>query len=196
MKIYGDICSGNCDKVRFTAGTLGRTYEWIEIDSVRGGTRTPGFLAINPQGQVPVLVLDDGRSLAQSNAIVRFLAEGTPLLPTDGRARAKVDEWMFWESNNHEFHIAGCIAHMTYMEKSKESRDPMRVERGYRALDIMEGHLRDNNWFVGPNITIADIVLFAYTRNADKGGFELSQRSNIRAWIARCGAALGSAVSL
>ena len=141
MKIYGDGRSGNCDKVRFTADYLRLPYEWVEIDSAAGGTRTPEFMAINPQGQIPVLQLADGRVLAQSNAIVRHLADGSALLPDDKWRRAKIDEWMFWESNNHEFFVAGCISHMTYMGKSKETRDPMRVNRGDGALDLMERYL-------------------------------------------------------
>jgi glutathione S-transferase len=159
MKIFGDHRSGNCDKVRFTIGHLQLPHEWIEIDSVKGGTRTPEFLAMNARGQVPVVVLPDGRALAQSNAIVRYLCDGSPLLPADRWKRAKIDEWMFWEANNHEFFIAGCISHMTYMAKSKETRDALRVQRGDRALDMMENHLRTANWMVADELTAADIAL-------------------------------------
>ena len=146
MKIYGDLRSGNCDKVRFTANYLRLPYEWVEIDTVAGATRTPEFLVLNPQGQVPVVQLANGRFLAQSNAIIRYIADGSPLSPGDKWSRAKIDEWMFWESNNHEFFLAGCISHMAYMGKSKDTLDPMRVERGNRALDVMERDLRDRLW--------------------------------------------------
>jgi glutathione S-transferase len=191
MKIYGYRESGNCDKVRFVADYVRRPYEWVEIDSVKGETKTAAFLAINPQGQVPVLELADGRRLAQSGAIMRFIAEGTPLLPDDKWLRAKIDEWMFWESNNHEFFVAGCIAHMTYLGKSKETRDPMRVERGNRALDILEGHLREADWVVGHGLTVADVALLAYTRQAPLGGFDMGPRPRTRAWVARCEQQLG-----
>jgi glutathione S-transferase len=190
MKIFGDHRSGNCDKVRFTVGYLQLTHEWIEIDSVKGGTRTPEFLAMNPQGQVPVALFPDGRALAQSNAIVRYLSDGSPLLPADRWKRAKIDEWMFWEANNHEIFVAGCISHMTYMAKSKETRDPMRVQRGDRALDVMENHLQVTNWMVADELTAADIALVAYTRQAHLGGFDMSARPRLRGWIARCEAAL------
>jgi glutathione S-transferase len=146
---------------------------------------------MNPQGQVPVAVLPDGRILAQSNAIVRYVSEGSPLLPDDKWKRAKIDEWMFWESNNHEFFVAGCISHMTYMGKSKETRDPMRVQRGERALDIMERHLRSADWMVADGLTAADIALLAYTRQAHLGGFDMSARNNLRNWVTRSEAALG-----
>ena len=193
MKIYGDVRSGNCDKVRFTVDYFRLPYEWVEIDSVAGATRTPEFLAINSQGQVPVVQLADGRFLAQSNAIIRHIADGSPLLPGDNWSRAKIDEWMFWESNNHEFFVAGCISHMTYMGKSKDTRDPMRVERGDRALDIMERYLRDHQWLVGESITLADIALLAYTRQAHLGGFDMLPRPKLRQWVNRCEAELGLA---
>jgi glutathione S-transferase len=191
MKIFGDHRSGNCDKVRFTVDYLQFPHEWVEIDSVKGETRTPHFLAMNPQGQVPVALLPDGRVLAQSNAIVRYVSDGSPLLPTDRWTRAKIDEWMFWEANNHEFFVAGCISHMTYMTKSKETRDPVRVQRGDRALDILENHLRTANWMVAEGLTAADIALLAYTRQAHLGGFDMSARPKLRNWVVRCENALG-----
>jgi len=190
MRIYGDTRSGNCDKVRFTADYLRLPYEWIEIDSVNGKTRTPEFLAKNPQGQVPTVEFDDGRCLSQSNAIIRRIADGTPLLPRDPWLKAKVDEWMFWEANNHEFFVAGCIGHMTYMGKSKETRDPMRVARGEKALDILDQYLEGKNWLVGNGITVADIALLAYNRQAHLGGYDMSMRPNIQRWIARSEAEL------
>jgi glutathione S-transferase len=185
MKIYGDIRSGNCDKVRFTADYLGIPYEWIEVDSVSGKTHTPEFLAKNPQAQVPTVEFDDGRFLSQSNAIIRHIADGTVLLPSDLWIKARIDEWMFWEANNHEFFVAGCIGHMTYMGKSKETRDPMRVERGERALRIVDQHLSKTEWLAGNAITVADIAVLAYTRQAHLGGFDLSNKVGLRNWIVR-----------
>jgi glutathione S-transferase len=129
--------------------------------------------------------------LAQSNAIIRCLSDQTSLLPPDPVARAKIDQWMFWEANNHEFFVAGCISHMTYLGGVKGTRDPMRVRRGDEALDLMEQHLSGSDWFVGPSITVADIALIAYTRQAEVGGFQLSSRSATRAWIARAEGQLG-----
>jgi glutathione S-transferase len=129
--------------------------------------------------------------LAQSNAIVRYVSDGSPLLPTDRWTRAKIDEWMFWEANNHEFFVAGCITHMTYMTKSKETRDPVRVQRGDRALDILENHLQTANWMVAEGLTAADIALLAYTRQAHLGGFDMSARPKLRNWVVRCENALG-----
>ncbi len=197
MKIYGDVRSGNCDKVRFTANYLARAYHWIEIDSVGGKTRTPEIFFKNPQAQVPFVEFDDGRCLAQSNAIIRYLADGTALLPSDSWMRAKIDEWLFWEQNSHEFFVAGCIGHMTYKGMSKETREPWRVERGEKALDCMEAHFvraeasgqftpTIRPYLAGGTMTIADIALLAYTRNADKGGFDLSKRPHVQGWIARC----------
>ena len=186
IKIYGDVRSGNCDKVRFTADYLQLPYEWIEIDSVNGQTRTPGFLARNPQGQVPTVEFADGRFLSQSNAIVRRLADGSHLMPSDAWPKAKIDEWMFWEANNHEYFVAGCIGHMTYMGQPKETRDPMRVARGERALDIMEAQLTNSDWLVGSSMTAADIALLAYTRQAHLGGFDMTNRPRIRDWVTRC----------
>ena len=112
------------------------------------------------------------------------------MLPGDKWKRAKIDEWMFWEANNHEFFVAGCISHMTYMGKSKETRDTMRVERGDRSLDIMEHHVRGTDWMVADELTAADIALLAYTRQAHLGGFDMSGRPNLRRWVARCEATL------
>jgi glutathione S-transferase len=163
----------------------------VEVDILEGGTRTAEFLAMNPQGQVPVLALPDGRSLAQSGAIMRYLANGTPLLPDDQWTRARIDAWMFWEAGNHEFFVAGCIAHMTFLGKTRETRDPMRVERGNRALDILEDQLGRTDWLAGDAMTVADIAILVHTRQAPLGGFDLAPRPNVRAWVARCEQQLG-----
>ncbi len=186
MKIYGDSNSGNCLKVKYTADYLGLDYEWIAVDITHGESRTPDFLEINPQGQVPVIQLEDGRCLAQSNAIIRYLAQGTALLPGDAYLQAKVDEWLFWEQYSHEPYIAVCRFHMLYLGKPKESREPWRVERGEQALDYMENHLAGRQWLAGDTFTIADIALLAYTRVVHEGGFDLETRQNVRQWIQDC----------
>ena len=183
MRIYGDINSGNCLKVKYTADYLGLGYEWKDVDIMQGESRTPDFLRMNPQGQVPVIQLEDGRCLAQSNAIIRFLSRGTVLLPEDPYLQAKVDEWLFWEQYSHEPYIAVCRFHMLYQGKPRESREPWRVERGENALDYMENHLSGRQWLAGDTFTIADIALLAYTRVAHEGGFDLKIRQNIGQWV-------------
>lgn len=186
MKIYGDVISGNCLKVKWTADALGLPYTWVQTDVVKGETRTPAYLAKFPQGQVPAVEFDDGRTLAQSNGIVRYLARGSRLLPDDGFAQAKVDEWLFWEQYSHEPYVAVCRFHMKYLGKSKDEREAWRVERGEKALDFIEQQLAGRDFLAGPALTIADIAVVAYTRLADEGGFDLAERPGIRKWITRC----------
>jgi glutathione S-transferase len=191
MKIYGDIISGNCLKVKYTADRLGLRYRWVPIDILKGETRTRDFLRMNPMGQVPVVELDDGRHLAQSNAILRYLARGSSLLPDDPYLAARVDELLFWEQYSHEPYIAVSRFHMKYLGKPKETRETYRVQRGESALDLMEQLLEGRDWFIGTTMTIADIALLAYTRLAYEGGFDLGGRPNVRAWITRCEDVLG-----
>ena len=190
MKIYGDLISGNCLKIKYVADFLGLAYEWVPVDIMQGQSRTPEFLARNPAGQVPVVELDDGRCLAQSNAIIGYLAQGSTLLPDDAYLRAKVYELLFWEQYSHEPYVAVCRFVMRYQGKTREQREPMRVERGEAALDFMERGLEGRTWFVGETMTIADIALLAYTRLAHEGGFDLSNRPAVRSWISRCEQAL------
>jgi glutathione S-transferase len=191
MKIYGDMGSGNCLKVKYTADRLGLAYEWVPIDIMKGESRTAEYLARFPMGQVPAVELDDGRTLAQSNAIIRFLARGSPLLPDDAFAQAKIDELLFWEQYSHEPYIATTRYHIVYLKRSLAQREHWRVERGEAALDLMERLLGRRGWFVGDSLTIADIALLAYTRLAHEGGFDLGPRRNVRAWIGRCEDVLG-----
>lgn len=191
MIVYGDLGSGNCLKVKYVADHLGLFYVWAPVDTARGETRTPEFLAMSPQGQVPVIRLEDGRVLAQSNAIIRFLARGSALLPEGPFAQAKIDEWLFWEQYSHEPYVAVCRHHMVYQGKPKETREAWRVERGERALDFMEARLEGRSWLTGDGLTVADISLLAYTRLAGEGGFDLGSRPAVRAWIDRCEKVLG-----
>ncbi len=186
MKVYGDVVSGNCLKVQYTADYLAMAYEWIPIDIQQQESRSDEFLALNPAGQVPVIVLRDGRTLAQSNAIIGFLAEGSALLPGDPYDLAKVNEWLFWEQYSHEPYVAVCRFAMKYLGKSAEEREPWRVERGEIALDHLENALHSTQWLASASFTIADIALLAYTRLAAEGGFDLAARPQVRAWIERC----------
>ena len=183
MKIYGDSNSGNCLKVKWVCDQLRLPYHWIAVDTMKRETRTPQFLALNSAGQVPVVELDDGRTLAQSNAIIRYLARGSALIPQDAFAAAKMDEWLFWEQYSHEPYIAVCRFHMRYLGKSAAELEPERVKRGYAALDRMEQHLTGSRFLVGEAFTLADIALLAYTRVAHEGGFDLARYASLRRWI-------------
>jgi glutathione S-transferase len=167
----------------------------MPVEYRKGESRTEAFLRMNPMGQVPVIELDDGRSLAQSNAIIRYLAVGSALLPSDTYEQAKVDELMCWEQYNHEPYVAVCRFHMVYLGRPKEAREKLRVERAEAALDLMQKLLADRSFLVGGGLTVADISLLAYTRLAHEGGFDLEGRPALRAWIARCEAALGIAAA-
>jgi len=186
MKIYGDAISGNCLKIKYTADYLQQPYTWVDVDILRGQTRTPEFLALNPHGQVPVVQLAGGQTLAQSNAIIRYLAAGSSLLPANPIQQAKVDEWLFWEQYSHEPYIAVCRFHMHYLGKTAEQLEDWRVQRGYQALTALQQHLQDQPWLVGDCLTIADIALLAYTRLAHQGGFALTQYPALRSWISAC----------
>ena len=186
MKIYGDLKSGNCQKVKATADYLGLAYDWIAIDAGKAETRTPAFLALNPAGQVPVVVFDDGRPLSQSNAIVRHLARGSSLIPQDAFDQAKADEWMFWEQYSHEPYVAVARFQRVYLGKPQSEIDPRLMERGDRALDRLEAGLAGRDYLVGERLSVADIALAPYTRMAGDGGFDLGSRPAIRSWIARC----------
>lgn len=189
--VFGDSKSGNCLKIRYVADHLGLAYHWQEIDIMKGESRSDGFLALNPAGQVPVIRLADGRVLAQSNAIIRYLARGSSLLPDDPFAHAQVDQWLFWEQYSHEPYVAVARFQMAYMGRSAAELEPRIVERGDAALDLMERHLSERRFLANESLSIADVALLAYTRLASEGGFDLSARPALRAWIARCEEALG-----
>lgn len=191
MKIYGDLNSGNCLKVKWTCDRLGLPYEWVAVDTMKGESRTPVFLALNPAGQVPVVAFDDGRSLAQSNAVIRYLARGSDLIPADPWLEAKMDEWLFWEQYSHEPYIAVCRFQMVYLGKPASELDPDKVRRGHAALARMEQHLAYSEFLAGERLSIADVALLAYTRTAEQGGFELHDYPAIRGWISRAEAGLG-----
>ena len=191
MKIYGDTNSGNCLKVKWVCDHLALPYEWISVDTLKGETRTTEFLKLNGAGQVPTVVLDNGGVLAQSNAIIRYLARGSDLIPRDAFAEAKMDEWLFWEQYSHEPYIAVCRFQMVYLGKPASELDPEKVKRGYAALDRMEQHLAANRFFAGDDVSLADVSLLAYTRVAHEGGFDLGRYAAIRRWIGEAETFLG-----
>ena len=191
MKIYGDSVSGNGLKVKWTADLLGLSYDWIETDVLKSETRTAAFLAMNPAGQVPLVVLDDGRPLAQSNAILLYLAEGSALVPKDRYERARMLEWMFWEQYSHEPYVAVARFQVRFLGKPVAELEPRLVERGHAALKRIEDGLADGRTFlVGGAVSLADVALVAYTREAPDGGFDLAGYPGVRAWVARVEQAL------
>ena len=165
---------------------LGRDYQWVEVDIMSGESRTPEFLLLNPSGQVPTLVLDDGRSLAQSNAILLHLADQTEWIPADGYERTKMFEWLFWEQYSHEPYIAVARFQRVYAGKTAAEVEPRLIERGHAALARMEAALSQNLWLAGGDgPSLADLALVAYTRVADQGGFDLMNYPSVRDWIDR-----------
>jgi glutathione S-transferase len=189
-RLHDYLFSGNGYKVRLLLTQLGQRYERIDYDIDRGETRTTAFLRMNPNGRIPVLELEDGRFLAESDAILVYLAEGTPFLPEDRYARALVLQWLFFEQYSHEPNIATLRYWLTHDVLNDERRAMVEGKRrqGYAALDVMEGHLARQPWFVGGRYSIADIALYAYTHVAEEGGFELARYPAVRAWLGRVAA--------
>ncbi|UTP41141.1 glutathione S-transferase family protein [Phenylobacterium sp. LH3H17] len=190
MRIYGDSISGNCLKVKWAADHLGLAYNWIETSVLQAETRTAEFLALNPAGQVPTVILADGRPLAQSNAIILHLAEGSDLIPSDAYERARMLEWMFWEQYSHEPYVAVARFHVHYLGKPVADLEPKIVDRGNGALQRLEDALAGGGFLVGGRVSLADIALVAYTRVADQGGFDLDRYPNVQAWVKRVEGAL------
>jgi len=184
MKIFGDSNSGNCLKVKWVCDHLGLPYGWVEIDTLRGESRTAEFLEINPFGQVPAVDFEDGRTLAQSNAIMRYLARDSDLVPADAFAVARMDAWLFWEQYSHEPYVAVCRFQMVYLGKAAGELDPGLVKRGYAALDQLEQQLSRTRYLLGESFSLADVALLAYTRVAHQGGFDLERHGAVRRWIA------------
>jgi glutathione S-transferase len=194
MRLHDHLTSGNGYKARLLLAQLGIAYERIEYDLDKRETRTPEFLTMNPNGRIPLLEFDDGTFLAESNAILWFLAEGTPYLPTDRWQRAEVLQWMFFEQNNHEPNIAGLrfwIMHAVPVTSLMDLWRPAKRAAGEAALGVMDGHLATRAFFVGDRYSIADIALYAYTHVAHEGGFDLGPYVHVRAWLARVAAQPG-----
>lgn len=187
LTVYGMKSSGNCYKVHLLLEQLRRAYRWVDINSAQGETRTPEYLAKNTNGKVPLLELDDGRRLAESNAILCYLAEGTALLPADAWLRGQVLQWMFFEQYSHEPYIAVArfICRWTPPDHPRRAELPGLHERGKRALDVMERHLMGRDFLVDGGYSVADIAPFAYTHCATDAGFDLQAYPAIFAWLAR-----------
>lgn len=187
IKVYGMHASGNCYKVRLLLEMLGRNYEWIETDVMKGATHTEAFLARNPLGKVPVIELADGRCLPESNAILCFLAEGSPYWPEVAFDRAQALRWMFFEQYSHEPYIAVArfIKRFLPAGHARASELPKLHARGMIALSVMERHLGEHPFFAADRFGVADIALYAYTHRADEGGFDLAPYPALRDWLAR-----------
>lgn len=190
LRLHDYLPSGNGYKVRLLLSQLGVPFERIEYDIQKGETRTPEFLGrVNGNGRVPVLETDEGEFLPESNAIMFYLAEGTPFFPVDRLERTRVLQWMFFEQYSHEPNIAVARAmlHVFELEMTEKRLAVLEQKQklGYGALGVMEDHLADREYFVNGRYTIADIALYAYTHVADEGGFDLSGYPAVRAWLER-----------
>ncbi|MGH8416252.1 MAG: glutathione S-transferase family protein [Pseudomonas sp.] len=186
-KVYGDYNSGNCYKIKLMLNLLGAQYQWIPVDILNGETETEAFLAKNPNGKIPVLELEDGTCLWESNAILNFLAEGTPYLLTEPRLRTQMLQWQFFEQYSHEPSIAVARFIQFYLGLPQERLEEYRSlhKRGYKALRVMEQQLLRTPFLVGEQFSIADIALYAYTHVAHQAGFDLAQFPAIQAWLER-----------
>lgn len=186
-KVYGDYRSGNCYKVKLMLHLLGREYEWIPVDILCGESREEWFRKKNPNGKIPVLELEDGSCLWESNAILNFLAEGTEFLPKDARLRTQVLQWQFFEQYSHEPFIAVARFIKVYLGLPDDRLDEYAAKQldGYHALDVMEQQLLRTPYLVGDHYSIADIALYAYTHVAEEGGFKLEGYPAICAWLQR-----------
>ena len=186
-RIYGDSQSGNCYKIKLLMSHLAIDYDWLEVDILKGETKTADFLAKNPNGKIPVLELESGECLCESNAILNYLATGTSYLPDEPWLRANVLQWQFFEQYSHEPYIAVARFIAKYLGLPQERQLEFEAKKvgGYKALAVMEQQLSKTEFFVNDVLTIADISLYAYTHVADEGGFELAAYPAIESWLSR-----------
>ncbi|KCZ52339.1 glutathione S-transferase family protein [Hyphomonas pacifica] len=195
LTLYGNLVSGNCLKTRWVADALGLDYDWVEIDVVKGEAQSASYLAVYPFGKVPLARWPDGRTLPESNAIMLYLAEthpgGNKFIPSDPFVKAQMMSWLFWEQYSHETAIAVRRYHKHLLGKADSDIDPELLPKGKRALQRMQTHLSQADWFAGDRVTLADIALVAYTRWAHEGGFDLSEFPAVERWVSRTEAALG-----
>jgi glutathione S-transferase len=190
MQLFDYLDSGNGYKVRLLLAQLGLAYRWTELDIDAGETREPKFLKRNPNGRIPTLELDDGTNLAESNAILWYLAEGTPFVPADRLGRAQVLQWMFFEQYSHEPYVATpryIVKHFS-PDHARRAELPDRLAKGRAALAVMDQHLEARSFFVAERYSIADIALYAYTHVAHEGGHDLRPYANVRSWLVRVAA--------
>ena len=187
LHLYDNLDSGNGYKIRLLLAHLGLPYAWSDLDIFRGASRTPEFLAKNPNGRIPTLELEDGTFLAESNAILWYLAEGTPFLPDGRLGRAQALQWMFFEQFSHEPYVATPRFILRHLPENSPRRAelPDRQERGLQAIAVMEKHLAWRPYFVGERLSVADLALYAYTHVADQAGLDLTPFPAVRGWMTR-----------
>lgn len=193
LTLYDDPISGNGYKVRLLLAFLNQAYNYRPLDILKHETRTTDFLKINPNGRIPVLILEDGTALAESNAILCYLADGTSWLPEARLARAQVLSWMFFEQYSHEPNVATLRfwTHLAELSPAQALQKPLKKQGGEAALKLMDDHLANSDWLVGSAPTVADIALYAYTHVAEEGGFMLSNYTAVGAWLNRFSALPG-----
>jgi glutathione S-transferase len=190
LTLHDYLDSGNGYKIRLLLAQLGLPFRHVELDIMRGETRTSEFLARNPNGRVPTLELEDGTCLPESNAILWYLADGTAFVPQDRLGRAQVLQWMFFEQYSHEPYVATprfILRHLS-ADSPRRGELPDRLNRGHAALGVMETNLKDHGFFVGGRYSIADIALYAYTHVAHEAALDLAPYPAVRAWLARVAA--------
>lgn len=187
IKVYGDSRSGNCYKLQLACAQLQIPYDWHEVDVMSGATRAPGFLAMNPNGRVPLMELPDGRYLAESNAILSYLANGTELTSNDAYESANILRWMFFEQYSHEPYIAVARFIIKFLDDPPDRRADVESRKagGYQALDVMEKELQHHDFLANDRYSIADIALYAYTHVAHEGHFDLGGYPRIGGWLKR-----------
>jgi glutathione S-transferase len=187
MTLYDYLDSGNGYKIRLLLAQLAQPYRRVELDILTGATRTPEFLARNPNGRIPALELDDGTCIAESNAILWYLADGSGYLPAERLARAQALQWMFFEQYSHEPYVATPRFILKHLPADSPRRAELtqRLQQGRAALAVMETHLKERRYFVGERYSIADIALYAYTHVAHEAQLDLAPYANVRAWLGR-----------
>lgn len=187
MKVYGDIKSGNCYKIKLLMSILSIEHEWVEIDILAGDTQADNFVKMNPNGKIPLLELDDGRFISESNAILFYLANGSSLLGECAYGNAKILQWQFFEQYSHEPYIAVAryIAKYLGLPDNRKTEYHAKQEGGHKALKVMEDQLQQTPYLIGDTLTIADISLYGYTHVAHEGGFDLGIYPEILQWMAR-----------
>lgn len=187
MKIYGDVFSGNCYKLKLACALLSIPHEWVPIDILNNETLTDSFLAINPVGKIPVLETDEGEFLSESNAILYYLARDSELWPVDKLSQSRVLQWQSFEQYSHEPYIAVArfIKYYLNMPEARKAEYQNLHNPGHRALSVMEQALKKTDFLVGNQCTIADLSLYAYTHVANEGGFDLLSYPAISGWLGR-----------
>lgn len=187
MKVYGDTQSGNCYKIKLLTNILEINHEWVNVDVLAKETQTHEFLKKNPNGKIPLLELDDGRCISESNAILNYLSAGTSLSTDDAFEKAKILQWQFFEQYSHEPYIAVARFISKYLGMPADRLEEYKAKQvgGHKALKVMEDQLAKTNYLAGDKLTIADISLYGYTHVANEGGFDLSEYPAIQKWITR-----------